>query len=219
MARGVPRLKMLPAKEYVVVNRDDPIRFYHWPVIGKMYRRRVELGLADCKGGERILEVGFGAGVTFLSLGEKYKEIYGLDLTANVDQVEALFEAKGVKTFLQNGNVLNMPYPDSFFDTVLLISIFEHLKPNEQLKAFQEIWRVLRPGGQVVYGVPIERPLMTFIFRLLGYNIRKHHYSTEKDVETGARKVFERGQIKEMNTVWGAVYQVGSFLKGGGVSL
>ncbi len=213
MSKRVPKLHLLPAEEYVGVAMDDPIRFYYWPVIGKVYRHRVEVCLAECKDGERILEVGFGSGVTLLNLHEKYNEIYGLDLSAHVQSVTALFESKGIKTFLQNGNVLNMPFLDNFFDTVLLISILEHLRPDEQFKAFQEIWRVLKPGGQVVYGVPIERPLMTFVFRLLGYDIRKYHHSTQKDVEVAAQKVFKKGQMKEMKTPLGAVYQVGSFFK------
>ena len=213
MTRRLPKLKMLPAKEYVGVKTDDPIRFYHWPVIGKLYRRRVELCLAECLGGERILEVGFGSGVTFMNLHEKYKVIYGLDLTAKIYAVKAVFEARQIKTFLQNGNVLDMPYADCLFDTVLLISVLEHLKPDEQPKAFQEIWRVLKPGGQLVYGVPVERPLMTFMFRLLGYDIHKHHFSTEKDVKDAARKFFGRGKTILMNSPLKIIYQVGSFTK------
>jgi ubiquinone/menaquinone biosynthesis C-methylase UbiE len=210
---SISKLKMFSAKDYVGVTAHDPIRFYRWPIIGWMYRRRVELCLAECEGGERVLEVGFGSGVTFMNLHERYEEIYGLDLNAKVDAVKALFEKKGVKTFLQNGNVMDMPYPDCFFDTILLISILEHLKPNEQTKAFHEISRVLRPKGQVVYGVPIERPMMTFMFRLLGYNIRKYHHSTEKEVEAVARKFLGKKRIANLGTPFGVVYQIGSFYK------
>ena len=63
-----PRLRMLPQSEYVAGDDDDPLRFYDWPLIGRLYRRRVELCLAECRGGERVLEVGFGAGVTFTRL-------------------------------------------------------------------------------------------------------------------------------------------------------
>lgn len=213
MPAKVPKLKMLPAKEYVGVNNNDPILFYYWPVIGKMYRRRVELCLWECRGGGRLLEVGFGAGVTFLNLHEQYNEIYGLDLTAEVEAVMALFAAKQVKTFLQNGSVLEMPYKDCFFDTVLLISVLEHLKPYEQIKVFEEIRRVLKPGGQLVFGVPVDRPLMTIIFRCLGYDIREHHFSTEKEVRDAARKIFGQGRIRNMNSLFGAVYQVCSFIK------
>src|ERR1700728_2399759 len=156
----LPRVKLLPRNEYVGVNSLDPIRFYHWPIFGAMYRRRVELCLDECRGGERILEIGFGTGLTFLNLHDMYREIHGVDLTADTKAVHDAFAARGIETDLRKGNVLEMPYENDYFDTVLLISILEHLKPDEQPKAFAEIARVLKPGGQVVYGVPIERPLM-----------------------------------------------------------
>ena len=209
----LPKLKLLPYGEYAGVNKDDPLRFYFWPIIGKLYRRRIELCLAECAGGNRVLEVGFGSGVTIGNLNEEYEEIHGLDLTASVEEVGAVFEAKQIQTHLQNGSVLSMPYEDNFFDTVLLISILEHLKPSEQEPAFREISRVLKPGGQVVYGVPIERGLMVIVFRLLGFNIREHHFSTEKNVAAAAENVLDKVRIVQMLSFLGAVYEVGHFVK------
>ncbi|MGQ9833947.1 MAG: class I SAM-dependent methyltransferase [Candidatus Villigracilaceae bacterium] len=214
----LPKLKLLPAGQYRGVNEKDPIRYYYWPVFGTLYRRRVELALVECRGGDRILEIGFGTGLTFLNLAEMYREIHGLDLTADVPQVKSVFDALGLKTFLQNGNVLNMPYEDGYFDTVLLISILEHLKPEEQSQAFAEIKRVLKPGGQVVYGVPVERPLMVFLFRVLGHDIRQEHFSTEKQVAAAAAAVLHKVRIVEMKSMLpflGKVYEVGHFVKTG----
>ena len=211
------RLKLLPYREYVGVNRDDPLRFYFWPVLGRMYRRRIELCLAQCKGGRRVLEVGFGSGVTFLNLNEMYQEIHGLDLNASVEPVSDLFKTKKIHTHLQNGSVLSMPYEDDFFDTVLMISIMEHLKPSEQIQAFKEIRRALKPNGQVIYGVPIERAFMVLMFRLLGYNIREHHFSTEKNVLDAAQTVLAKVRVVQMQSVpsiFGTVYEVGHFIKG-----
>ena len=212
----LPVLKLLPVEQYFGVNRYDPIRFYGYPIIGTMYRRRVELSLAECKGGQRMLEVGFGSGVTFLNLNENYKEIHGLDLTASVKKVHAVFAPLKIETYLKNGSVLDMPYEDNYFDSVLLISILEHLQKADQIKAFAEIRRVLKPGGQVVYGVPIERPFMVFAFRMLGYNIREHHFSTEKDVAEAAGKILDKVRINKMSSVpsfFGKVYEVGHFVK------
>jgi len=212
----LPKLKLLHYREYAGVDKDDPLRFYYWPVIGKMYRRRVELCLAQCSGGERILEVGFGSGVTFLNLREVYREIHGIDLNVSVEDVSAVFREKQIETHLQNGSVMSMPYPDNYFDTVLLISILEHLKPAEQIQAFQEIRRVLKPQGQVIYGVPVERKLMVFLFRLLGCNIREHHFSTEKDVFNAADCVLDKLRLVQMQSVpsfFGSVYEVGHFVK------
>jgi len=211
-------LQLLPLERYVGVDEKDPIKFYRLPVIGRMYQRRIELCLEQLTGGQAVLEVGFGSGVSFPNLSQLYQEIHGLDLTADTRQVGEMFAGLGIQTELRNGSVLDMPYPDQSFDAVLLISILEHLQPQEQLQAFREIWRVLKPGGQVVYGVPVERPLMVFMFRLLGTDIHQHHFSTEADVRKAAQEVFGLGNIILMRGplgLFGQVYEVGDYRKAG----
>lgn len=216
MSQQRTKLKLLPRGSYRGVNTDDPIRFYYLPIFGRMYRRRVELCLGECRGGQRVLEVGFGSGLSFLNLHELYAEIHGLDLTADIEAVQAVFSAQDIPTHLRQGNVLAMPYADNEFDTILLISILEHLQPNEQVRAFAEIQRVLKPGGQVVYGVPVERPFMVAMFRLLGYDIRKAHFSTERQIAEAAGKILQKVRILQMKStppLFGAVYEVGHFIK------
>ncbi len=207
-------LKMLPVGQYAGIDSNDPIRFYRYPIVGGMYRRRIELCLSELRPGQRVLEVGFGSGVTFLNLNEKYKEIHGLDLSADVDAVSNVFKKLGIQVFLKKGSVLSMPYPDNYFDSVLLISILEHLKPEEQAAAFREIRRVLKHGAQVIYGVPAETPLMNAAFRLLGYDIRKHHFSSEKTVSSAAEAVLKKTKISQMK-VWPLwkIYEIGHFIK------
>lgn len=212
----ISSLKLLPYREYRGVRSEYSVIFYYLPVMGRMYRRRVELCLAECKGGDSILEVGFGSGLTFLNLNGMYNKIYGLDLSCDVQEVTDVFAPLGIRPDLRNGNVVEMPYPDNQFDTVLLISILEHLKPEELDRAFSEIQRVLKPGGQVVYGVPVERPFMVAMFALLGYNIRKHHFSTESDVLQAAAKHFEQVRLLPMKSTpafFGDVYHIGHFRK------
>lgn len=213
MTTPLPRLKLLPYNQYKGVNADDPIKYYFWPVFGRMYRRRVELCLGECKGGGRVLEVGFGTGLAFLNLSEMYAEIYGIDLTASIAEVQSVFAPHGIHPDLREGSVLEMPYADETFDTVLLISILEHLKPHELEQAFREMRRVLKPGGQVVYGAPVERPFMVFMFRLLGHDIRREHFSTEKDIAAAAERVFKKVRLIEMKSLAGPVYTVGHFVK------
>ena len=212
----LPVLKLLPAEKYQGVNQYDPIKYYYWPIFGRMYRQRVELALGECKGGERILEVGFGTGLAFPNLHDIYREIHGIDLTADIKAAKSVFEPMGIPLFLEKGDVLKMPYENGFFDTVLLISILEHLKPLEVEQAFAEVKRVLKPGGQVVYGTPVEKPFMVFMFRMLGHDIRDEHFSTEREIATAAYKSFTRGHVIEMKSIppiAGAVYMVGNFVK------
>src|SRR5215212_7662938 len=108
-------LKLLPRERYTGANRNDPIRFYYYPVIGRLYRRRVEMCLEELAGGEKILEVGFGTGLTFLNLRDKYREIHGVDLTTQIDPVAQLWRDEGVPAHLRQGNVLELPYDDDSF--------------------------------------------------------------------------------------------------------
>jgi ubiquinone/menaquinone biosynthesis C-methylase UbiE len=215
--QSISKLKLLPYKEYRGVIKEYSVIFYYLPVFGRMYRRRVELCLAECSGGESILEVGFGSGLTFLNLHGMYDHIYGLDLTCNVEEVKQVFAPRGIHPELVNGDVLKpLPYKDGQFDTVLLISILEHLKPEELEKAFGEIKRILKPNGQLIYGVPIERPFMVFMFRVLGYDIRDHHFSTEKDIANAAAHHFRKVNIQAMKawpSIFGGVYEIGHFIK------
>ena len=86
------RLKLLPLDQYVGTDHHhDPLRFYYWPIIGSLYRRRVALCFSECSGGDKILEIGFGSGVTFLNLHEKYKEIHGVELNTSIIDVRLFF--------------------------------------------------------------------------------------------------------------------------------
>jgi ubiquinone/menaquinone biosynthesis C-methylase UbiE len=216
MSINHPTLRLLSADHYKGVNEKDPIRYYYWPILGRMYRRRVEIALGECTGGEHVLEVGFGTGLAFPNLHELYREIHGLDLTADIAAVKSVFEPMGIPLLLQEGNVLQMSYEDNYFDTVLLVSILEHLKHHELEQALSEIKRVLKPGGQMVYGTPIERPFMVFMFRMLGADIREHHFSTEKQISEAAHNIFSKGKVIQMPSFppgFGAVYEVGHFTK------
>jgi SAM-dependent methyltransferase len=214
------RLRLLPYASYSRPNhQEDPIRYYYWPLLGPIYRRRVESCLEECRGGKRVLDVGFGSGVSFLNLSEMYEEIHGIDLSCAVEEVAQAFATRGLRTYLRDGNVLDLPFPDGHFDTVMLVSILEHLKPAELEVAFSEIRRVLVPGGQVVYGVPVERPLMVWMFHLMGHDIRAHHFSTEKDVREAAGRHLKEVRVRPMKTCVPfvkAVYEVGHFVKEAG---
>ena len=208
------KLKMLDTNKYKGINRDDPIRFYNLPFIGSIYRDRVERCLNELTGGGRVLEVGFGSGVTFFNLNNMYKEIHGLDLTANIELIKEAFSTLGVRTFLRNGDILNLPYPDGYFDSILLISILEHLKPELLVPVAREILRVLKPGGQVVYGVPVDKKIMNYTFQLLGCNIRDYHFSDQDQIASAINSVFKKVTISNM-CVWpfGKLYEVGHFIK------
>jgi ubiquinone/menaquinone biosynthesis C-methylase UbiE len=207
---------MYPASEYPGVGRDDPIRQYARPIFGRLYRRRVEMCLNELTGGGHVLEVGFGSGVAFPNLARKYGRISGLDLGVDLEVVSGFWLGKGIEVDLRSGSVLDMPFFDRSFDAVLLISILEHLRPVELSRAFAEVKRVLRPGGQGVYGVPIDRWVTRLGFRALGYDIRQHHFSNERQVRSAAEDILSPVRFQRLTFPLGisiGVYQVGSLIR------
>ena len=208
------KLHLLPFHQYGGVNREDPLRFYYWPVIGGLYRQRLEQCLDECSGGKRILEVGFGTGVSFLNLKNIYLEIHGIDLTADIERVKLTFAGMELPLHLRKGDVKHIDYPNDYFDTVLLVSILEHLRPSEQKAAFMEIARVLKPGGQAIVGIPVERPFMAGMFRLMGVDIREHHFSTEVEIVNAAENFLLQLRQQPMRVpIIGEIYRVVHFVK------
>ena len=56
--------------------------------------------------------------------------------------------------YVQNMNVLNIPYDDNYFDLIICNHVLEHV-PND-LDAMKEIFRVLKKGGKAILQVPIS---------------------------------------------------------------
>jgi SAM-dependent methyltransferase len=57
-----------------------------------------------------------------------------------------------------DGNLLNLAYPDNSFDFVVSDQVLEHVQGDPQ-QAFNESWRVLRPGGIVVHTTCFINPI------------------------------------------------------------
>ena len=46
--------------------------------------------------------------------------------------------------------IRDRPFPNDYFDRVLMFDVVEHLFPWELQQAFVDIGRVLKPGGRLV---------------------------------------------------------------------
>ncbi|KAF4690085.1 Hexaprenyldihydroxybenzoate methyltransferase, mitochondrial [Perkinsus olseni] len=98
----------------------------------------------------RYLDVGCGGGL----LTEEMASTYGYNITG-IDISEAsLQQARHHGRHLPNlhyqvGSAYEIPFPDNSFDGVIISEVLDHLM--DLRKAMQEIYRVLKPGGVVVF--------------------------------------------------------------------
>jgi ubiquinone/menaquinone biosynthesis C-methylase UbiE len=162
----------------------DPIEYYRKPLVGRIFRERINRGLRLLpeRRFNRALEVGYGAGAVLLSLAPGVDELHGLDLDADPTTVSTLLGSRGVHATLRQGSVYELPYDSNSFDLAVSFSMFEHL--NEYIKALAEVARVIRPGGLFLLGMPAVNRLMEAGFLAIGFKgINDHHVTTPAQVE------------------------------------
>ncbi len=101
----------------------------------------------QCPAG-RLLELGCGDGCLTLPLARKGFETYGIDISpVAIAWAKEKAQAQGLSIDFRIGNVLDLPYPDDFFDLVVDGHCF-HCIIGEDRKVFlSQALRVTRPGG------------------------------------------------------------------------
>ncbi|MCT1403050.1 methyltransferase domain-containing protein [Paenibacillus sp. p3-SID867] len=102
--------------------------------------------------GQRILDLGCGTGTLTVQLKQSYPEskVTGLDIDPDVLRIA---EAKAAQRHLDikfvQGNSYELPYPDHSFDRVVTSLMFHHLTTTNKLQTLKEIFRVLKPEGEL----------------------------------------------------------------------
>ena len=159
--------------------RTDPIQYYKRPLVGILFRERINMGLRllGSKRWASALEVGYGAGAVLSALAPNVKELHGIDLDAEPVAVTKSLAERGIAADLRKGDVTELPYQDGTFELVVCFSVFEHLHRYD--RALTEVRRVLRPGGTFLLGMPMVSPWMSKLFDLIGHkNIDDDHVTT-----------------------------------------
>ena len=107
-----------------------------------------------------MLEVGLGYGTLAEALARMGADYHGLDIAAGPVEM-ARHRLAGVPGGrpgqVQQGSVLELPFPDASFDLLASIGCLHHT--GDLFGAIQEVRRVLRPGGRLVLMVYNRRSL------------------------------------------------------------
>jgi SAM-dependent methyltransferase len=115
--------------------------------------------LAALPPGTRVLDAGCGEGV----LVDEFRH------TLAIEGVDQNYASERVR----RGSVLDLPFEAASFDRALCLDVLEHLSFAEQPRAFAELFRVVRPGGELLVTVPNLAHLQSRVhFLLTGRLIR-----------------------------------------------
>lgn len=104
--------------------------------------------------GCHVLDFGSGNGAQTVELLKHGCSIVACDINHGDLKILAEYvrdnNVEGVTPVLYDGAAL--PFPDSHFDVVVSYAVLEHVQDESQ--ALEEIYRVLKPGGDFVISVP-----------------------------------------------------------------
>jgi radical SAM protein with 4Fe4S-binding SPASM domain len=123
--------------------------------IGSAYNKLAKekaYSLIDIKEGDSVLDVGCGTGNYALDLSLKGAEVVGMDASEWMLRIciKGARERK-VNVDIRHGFGEELPFPDRSFDVVVSMNFLEFSRNPE--KAIGEMFRVLKNGGQLIFGV------------------------------------------------------------------
>ncbi len=139
-----------------------PALKYHW--LTKFYDPALSLTMPETKfklalvkqasilPNEKLLD--FGCGSLTLSLMAKAAQplaiIYAVDIDKNILGIaEKKLKRAGEAIFLQQYDGKVLPYSSGQFDKTISSLVFHHLDFSQKKNALKEIFRVLKPGGEL----------------------------------------------------------------------
>jgi SAM-dependent methyltransferase len=112
------------------------------------------LRLVDFEGyrGQKVLEVGCGAGTDLIRFAKGGAIVTGVDLSASaIALARQNFEQQGLQADLREADGEHLPFPDNTFDLVYAHGVVQYTAHDRRL--VQECLRVLKPDRQAIFQV------------------------------------------------------------------
>ncbi|MBU1853374.1 MAG: class I SAM-dependent methyltransferase [Candidatus Omnitrophica bacterium] len=176
----------------------------------------------------RILDAGSGWGTIAFALSEQCCSVYAFESVWERARFIRIRKEqdKVINLYPVCGNILKLPFPDNYFDVVILNGVLEWLGMSDrtyspdkvQEAALRNIFRVLKPGGTLYIG--IENALAYFYFfgkrdphsglrfatlmprwmaNIYSKLVKKREYSTYIYSLRGYRKILNNSGFKDIN--------------------
>lgn len=112
------------------------------------------VGLSSAKNGDIVVDLGSGAGLDCIRIASKVSpigKVVGVDLSDEmIEKAKQNVEKMGLENMVSfvKGDIEDIPLPDNYA-TLVISNCVIALAPDKQ-KVFNEVYRILRPGGRFI---------------------------------------------------------------------
>jgi len=164
----------------------------HWPLL----REELE-ELAKRWHSGKLLNVGCAHGPDFLPFTEGF-DLWGIDFSTGMLKQAQRYSGKfNFYVNLISADMLSLPFSNNTFDWAISVAAYHHIKDkNARERAFHELKRVLKPGGEAFLtvwnrGQPrfwLKSPEQEIPWRLRGKPIYRYYH------------LFSYGELKRLLT-------------------
>ena len=160
---------------------------------GSDTRRIIELDVLTALGVElpktaKILDFGCGAGRTIRGLRARgYNNAYGYDVGDGRNLLGIDRDHISVGSLLD----LRLPYEDNTFDLVVSDQVFEHVQ--DQVRVFQELLRITKPGGHGLHLIPARYMPIEGHIKVPFGGVLQHRAWYKLWASLGIRNEFQKG--------------------------
>lgn len=112
------------------------------------------LELAAPLGSETAADIGAGTGLLTLPLAERVSKVWAIDISPSMcEYLRTKAASAGLRNVeVASASAVSLPLIDASLDLVVSNYCFHHLTDSDKQHALNEIFRVLRPGGRLVFG-------------------------------------------------------------------
>lgn len=151
---------------------------------------------AQIQAGQRVLDLGCGTGTLAMMAkrAQRQAEVFGLDADPEMLKMAHIKrDQEKLEVTFDVGFTNNLPYPDASFDRVLSSIMIHHLKTPDKEKTAREVYRVLKPGGQL-HIIDFGKP-HTLYGKILGPFLHKFEEAND-NVEGRLPEIFAAPGLK-----------------------
>jgi SAM-dependent methyltransferase len=176
--KSTAKFKLFPKETFQPNNDSDPLLYYYKPLIGILYQYRISQGISLLSPPyENMLEFGYGSGLLLPTLATISNKLYGIDIASDAASVMSCLNKINVSATLYQNDLLEMNFQDNFFDLIVAFSVFEHIHDCRSI--LQKMFKILKPNGRLLVGMPRVDKNMARLFSLIGYNTIEQHHVTD----------------------------------------